>query len=489
MVSRGWAVPAAARVGVLGLGSVVLCLGAPAASAAEPTQQELVEQIKALQAKVEQLEERENEVPAPQAAPAPASTTPAAAGGGATVDSVLRDAERRSNPALMQAEGFTAGYNRGKFIIQDAAGNFVMNPNFQFQTRYVFNHRDASTADPEDSDEVVQDGFEIRRMKFAVEGNAFGPGLAYKFQWATNRGNGQLLLEEAWFRYALGTALGGASRDWAVRVGQFKDITFHEETTSSKRQLAVDRTLLNEVLAGGLTDFEQGITFIWDDGPEGLPLRAEIGYIDGPNSDNTNFTNGGGLPGAFPGLASPNWGAVGRVEYLAMGNWKQYDDFTAMGNAENLLVLGAGANYSETGPGDVMFMTVDAQYETGRLGLYGAYVGLYSEPEGTNVTHGGIYDWGFLVQAGYMLNDKWEVFGRYDHTVLDEERLADGVEDTFPEITAGVNYYIRGHAAKLTVDGVWLPNGAPNNQDGIGILDPDGDESQFAVRAQFQLLL
>jgi hypothetical protein len=173
-----------------------------------------------------------------------------------------------------------------------------------------------------------------------------------------------------------------------------------------------------------------------------------------------------------------------------MGNWKQYDDFTALGNTETLLAFGAGASYAEVTVSDILFHTVDVQYETGPLGLYAAYVGLYNEPKGAVVQSGGVYDKGFLVQAGYMLNEKWEVFGRYDQVMLDGDRLAAGAEDSFPEITVGVNYYLHGHAAKFTVDGVFAPNGVPTGDfSQTGLLDPDGDESQFVIRTQFQILL
>ena len=477
----------AAVAGVLGLGAGILGVGR-GALAAEPTQQELLEQIKALQAKVEQLETRQNQ----QAQTQPAAATQPAASSeeDATVDSVLTDAARRSNPSFMQTGGFTAGYSRNKFIIQDEAGNFVLNPNVQFQFRHVLNSRDMDSDDGE-NDTGVESGFEIRRLKFALEGNLFGPNLTYKLQWATNRANGQLVLEEAWGRYALGDFLGETTKDLAVRFGQIKDATFHEEVTSSKRQLAVDRSLANEVLAGGLTDYVQVVSLIWDDGPEGRPLRAEIGYSDGWNSDNTNFVDGGGV--GIYGAANPDWGAFGRIEYLMMGNWKQYDDFTAMGNSTDLLVLGAGAHYAEasgSGGSDAILYTADVQYETGRLGLYGAYYGAYGEPNVSgNVTANGIMDQGFLAQAGFMFADKWEVFGRWDVVMIDEDRLADGVEDTFDEFTVGLNWYMKGHAAKFTIDFNYLPSGVPNDQNGIGYLDPDGDEAQFAVRSQFQLLL
>lgn len=474
----------AAVAGALGVGASLLGFGSMA-SAAEPTQQEMLEQIKALQAKVEQMEARQDKNPS-------AASQVSATGQidqGATIDSVIKDAQRRSNPSMLQAGGFTAGYSKNKFIIQDEAGDFVMNPNFQLQFRHVANFRSENSADPNDgtSDSQAESGLEIRRLKFNVDGNMFGPNLTYHFQWATSRSNGQLLLEEAWARYALGDFFGESSKNLAVRMGQFKDFTFHEETTSSKRQLTVDRSLMNEVLAGGVTDYIQGITLIWDDGPEGLPLRAEVGYTDGVNSDNTNFQDGGGS--ATFGAGSPDWGVIGRVDYLAMGTWKQYDDFTAMGNSEDLLVIGAGAHYNEAGPGDTLFHTIDIQYEAGRIGLYGAYVGVYGEPEGANVTAGGTYDRGFLAQAGYMLTKKWELFGRYDMLMLDSNRLASGAEDTFSEVTIGLNWFFKGHAAKFTIDGTWLPSGSPANETGIGIIDPDGDDDQFMIRSQFQLLL
>ena len=62
-------------------------------------------------------------------------------------------------------------------------------------------------------------------------------------------------------------------------------------------------------------------------------------------------------------------------------------------------------------------------------------------------------------------------------------------DDQFHVIAGGVNYYIKAHAVKVTVDLSYLPNGTPVNADALGILDPDADTNQFVLRAQFQLLL
>jgi hypothetical protein len=279
---------------------------------------------------------------------------------------------------------------------------------------------------------------------------------------------------------------GEGFKDFAIKAGQFKDFTFHEEILSSKRQLAVDRSMMNEAVAGGITDYEQGVSLIWDDGAEGLPLRSEVAYIDGLNSDNTNFVDGGGS--SFYDVANPDYGVVGRLEYLAFGDWKQYEDFSALGNTQDVLVFGAGFNFAEAGNASTLLHTVDAQYETGPIGAYAAFVGAATDND--NSSGGNWYDWGFLAQAGYMLSDKWEVFGRYDYVALDDDRS--DAESEFHEITAGVNYFMEKHSLKFTADVTYLPNGTPltgSAADGIGHLGDDADEDQFLFRAQFQLLL
>lgn len=422
-----------------------LGMGGALAMAAEPTQQELLSQLQDLQAKVAAMEAKQVNTQDVDS----------------TVASVLADADRRSQ--LMQVEGFTAGYNKGKFVIQSADGNFVMNPYAQFQFRHVTNWRDDGD-DGDDDNGETEDGFEIRRAKFGIQGNMFTPDLTYRFQWASDRDGGSLVLEDAFIRYQFSDA-------WAFRAGQYKDNIYHEETVSSGKQLAVDRSLVNELLGGGLTDRVQGVNLIWDDGGK---MRAEFGYNDGANTDNTDFQDSN----------SQDFGISGRFEWMIGGeDWKYYEDFTAMGNDSDIFVLGAGGNWTQSGDDDAYFHTIDAQWEnSGGLGIYAAYLGLAASGDLDDS-----YNWGFLVQAGYMLNEQWEIFGRVDYTDPDDEGGLDiGTDDT-TEITLGVNYYLKGHAAKVTIDGFYLPDGSPSNESGIGVLE--GDNDQFGIRGQFQLLI
>lgn len=420
-----------------------LGMGGALAMAAEPTQQELLVQLQELQAKVAAMEAKQVNTQDVDA----------------TVASVLADADRRSQ--LMQVEGFTAGYNKGKFVIQSADGNFVLNPFVQFQLRWVTNWRD----EPVDgSDDETEDGFEIRRSRFGFQGNMFTPDLQYKFMWDSDDEGGGVSLLDAYIKYQFSDA-------WAFRAGQYKDNVYHEETTSSTKQLAVDRSLVNELIGGGLTDRVQGVNLIWDDGGK---MRAEFGYNDGAGSSNTDFQDEN----------STDFGISGRFEWMIGGeDWKYYEDFTAMGNDSDIFVMGAGGNWTQSGDDNAYFHTVDAQWENaGGLGIYAAYLGLAADGDA-----GDSYNWGFLVQAGYMLNEQWELYGRVDYTDPDDDGdLGIGTDDT-TEITIGVNYYLKGHAAKVTIDGFYLPDGSPSNESGIGVLAGDNDE--FGIRGQFQLLI
>ena len=441
--------------GALGVGAA-----GSVARAAEPTTDELRQQIEQLQAKVQQLETNQQQ-------------SAAASDVDATIDRVLRDAEKRSQ--LMQMEGFTAGYDDG-FKLRSADGNFLLNPYFQFQFRNTTNFTDSPAvfdADGDiigfDDDEDVQNGFEVRRMKFGFRGNAFTPDLTYNFRWETQENGGGVTLEDATVQYQFADNL-------AVRAGQWKDDWTHEETVSSSRQLAADRSLLNELIAGGLTDYVQGVMLVIN--PQDSPWRANLAYHDGANTDNTDWqenTGGNALTGG------PNFGVSGRVEYKFSGDWRSYDDFSAMNNNDNLLVVGGGVDYTQSGDNDLWFHTVDVQWEnTNGLSLYGAYVANWADTDPDDV-----YNWGALGQVGYMFNETTEVFGRVDYTQFDFD-TATG-EDDFWEATVGLNYYWRGHAAKFTVDVTWLFDGSPTNVTGIGVLASDDDE--FIIRGQFQLLL
>src|SRR5215212_8452345 len=88
-----------------------------AAYAADPTTQELMDQIKQLQTKVEQLEAKQTQTQS-------ASSAEVAA----VVDKIVQDAEKRSK--LLQTEGMNilAGHENDRFFIRSSDGSFLLAP-------------------------------------------------------------------------------------------------------------------------------------------------------------------------------------------------------------------------------------------------------------------------------------------------------------------------------------------------------------------------
>ena len=421
-----------------------LFIGASIASAAELTQQELLSQIEQLKSKVEAMESKQMNT----------------ADVDATVDSVLRDAERRSQ--LLAVDGVGGGYDaKSGFHLKDASGANTLRVGIQFQYRNVTNYLDEAplSFDKTDGDEDLQNGMEIRRLKTTFSGSAISTALKYVFTIAYNRNGGSATLENAYINYAV-------DENWGFQVGQFKDMTFKEESTSSSRLLAVDRSLVNEQIGGGITDYIQAVAAYYKTDQ----LMFWLGLSDGINSDNTDFLD--------EPASRPDFGVILRADYALMG--KQSNDFTAMGNSEDSLIIGAGGHWSQAPEENTFYHSVDVQYEnTTGLSAFAAYYGQWADVDGDFDS----YDWGVLGQVGQMLSEEFELFGQVGYMKLD---LGSGTEeDSFLQFVAGMNYYLDGHT-KVTIDVVVLPDGSPSNHSGIGVLA--SDELEVAIRGQFQLV-
>lgn len=433
--------------------SMLLCvlLGTATASAQEPSREELLAEIRALQARVAALEEQQQQPP------------PSTSDVDRTKENVLRDADERSRPL----SDVPAGHDEDGFFLRSDIGDFTLRPVLQFQFRYLAAHREDDGTGGSDT----ESGFEVRRMEFSVEGNAFTPDLTYEFKWVTERDGGEVVLEDAWLNYQF-------AQRWGLLFGQFRDPVFHEELVSSKYLLAADRSLVNAVL-GSPTGFVQGLSLVYGD--DDSALHGAVAFHDGAGSINTPFIDS---PGGVE--ADEQFGVAGRAEYKLAGDWKHYKDFTARTTNSNFLVLGTAADWTQAAGLDVLFTTADVQWETPiGFALYGAVLGNYFKfRDGTDEHR---FDWGGVAQAAQMLTWNWEAFVRYDVLFPD-----DAADDQFHEVAVGANYYFGtagqfGHAAKLTLDVTYLPDGAPSDATGLGILASDEDE--WVLRGQFQLLL
>jgi hypothetical protein len=371
------------------------------------------------------------------------------------VQDVLADADTRAS--LLQS-GAMAGYDKN-FFVSSADGNYMLKIAGQMQIRYVYNWLD----DDESSDDNHRQGFENRRTKLRFFGHVVDPSWQYLVLGAYDRDGGGMILDEAYITKDMGNGM-------KVRMGQFKPPFMREELISSSRQLAVERSLVNEEFN---QDRAQGIEAQW----AGDAFRVTAAYSDGFASDNTGWQ-----------MEDTEWGAVtARGEWLAMGDWKAIDEFQGWKGGESALMVGAAAQYQvtefgtlTTGETDFFGLTADVTYKGNGFGVFASGVYRMLDPHDGGSS---IDSWGIVIQGSYFFNETLEGFARYEFGDAD----IDGVED-LSVVTLGVNKYFDKHNLKWQndvgfalddVDSFWSTSSAGWRT---------GADGEIVLRSQFQLL-
>jgi hypothetical protein len=442
----------------------------------------LLERVKELEAKVDKLEASQKENKATE---------------DAEIDYIRRDTEAHSQlfqtlPPLSSGYDPTTG-----FVIRSDDGAFSLRPGLVLDIRNMTSYREniakGGGGEVAKVGDDTQNGFDLTRLRLTLAGN-YTKNVDYFLQFQDDQGTAFGLLD-AYIQYHLGDG-----SPLSLKVGQFKDPLWHERNLSEANLLAVDRSLVESLLGGGQTGRVQGVAVMYD--RDRVRLQGVV--HDGFNSLNTKFFTAGGLAGGVgggAGVTPTDYGVSARGEYLILGKrsddqhpFHQYDGgFTALGAKQDILVAGAGADYSEAGSNDVFFHTADLQYNTvSGFSAYAAYLGAYRDLHANQgVAPGNFYDPGFVLQAAYLVTDKIEPFARYDYTYLSgksEAKSLGVVDHAVQEFTIGANYYLYHQNLKFTLDGNWLPDGAPSDTDALGVLKDSG-HNEFIVRAQCQLAL
>lgn len=385
------------------------------------------------------------------------------------VQDVLNDADTR---ASLQGSGMTAGWDKG-FFLASADGKFKLQIAGQLQIRYAYNYLDDDTQDKN------REGFEVRRAKLEFKGHIFDKTWKYEFQptWsrqsspppsgsAPGAASSNAVLENAW-------VMKEFDQGFYVKFGQFKSPFMLEENTSSKRQLLVERSLINEEFN---QDYSQGVELGWT----GEQFRVKGMYGDGFNTLNTSALT-----------RVSEWGAVtGRADFKIAGDWKQFDEFTSWdGESFGVMVGGAGhverQEFGTTDNGEVLMYTgtADVSVKFGGANLYAAYVYRWSEPNGGDDTQA----WGLMIQGGiFIVPNEWEIAARYEYG--DQDGAG---QDPLSVATIGVNRYFDKHNLKWQTDVGWsfqeLTSGW-SSLSGADYRNTNSDDGQLVFRSQFQLL-
>ena len=460
----------------------------------------------------------------------------------AMVQDVMADAETR---ASLLENGMTAGHNGEHFFLASDNGEFRMEISGQIQIRHITNTQDTddepSSSDldfegvpsgfvvsPDEDDN--ERGFEVRRAKIQFAGHIADPRLNYAIRLAVDHRDNSLSADRIVISYALTDNL-------TLWGGEDKGPLLREELTDSSHQLAVERTLVNEIFT---IDYVQGVGIKWDvdesikvhvminDGSrsgkgstdpnpltqsgasqtpvddEGFPLEDE-----GPSGCASDFDEDGEPIGSFDCSRSDvskaydedrsDFAITARIDVRLEGVWSQMDDFTAGVGEDTAIFIGAAIHYEAGETGDSAFnnnfliWTVDGSFEHEGWNFYAAVMGMHTDLEDTSAVAGTDQDlYGIIVQGGYRFPDsKWEPFVRWEYLDFDQG-FTDEFDNNYGEtniITFGVNHYFHGHDAKMTLDVVYALDPIPVADGGLGLqVDGHDDDGQVVIRGQFQLL-
>lgn len=394
----------------------------------------------------------------------------------AIVGDVLADSASRDS---LSGDAATAGYDKSKgFFLASADGNYTLGIKGDMQFRWAYNSRNigaatAAQGSPASSASPDTWGFEFRRVRLTFFGNVIDPSWTYEVKLAYNRNavssnNG--FLDDAF----IGKDLGDG---WSLRVGQFKPPFLREELVSAVAQLAVERSLVNDVFSAGRS---QGLRLAWQDeqfkveGFYGDALRANATAPYAITSGGIGALNAGGALGV---AASQNTGFnanqsdyafAARAEWKPLGEWKQFRDMQSYRGEGQGFLLGL-AGYAQqlepvlsangASPDVILSATADASIDFGGANIfaYGVYrnVSLQS-PQ--SVRGGGSNDelnqWGAVIQGGYFVTDDIEAFARYEIGDSDDDQyrtqatslLASGQD--LSVVTVGMNWWLAGSKNK-----------------------------------------
>ena len=497
----------------MAMGWVSTALAGNSAVADPPTPEQMAEQIRHLQAKVDRLEaarpadapttrpiDRGSLAPFPPVNPGwpPSNTTNNGVqplGGSDPIDTNIKPPPVQT--ALADgAAPLLAGWNGTQFTIRSADGNFNLHPGLVLDVRDLVTYRQRVAPGTGRAGEVVragddtQNGVDLSRLRLTFDGTLFRQ-VSYQFQFSADQGQSLTLLDGN-VSYRFGDS------PFTAKVGQFKDPVWHERNVAESNLMAVDRTLTEFFVEGGQGSRVQGGALTYDRDR----FRGQVVAHDGYNSQNTKFFDAGGVPtgvGGAAGVSPTDYGFSGRAEYLLLGTrtktfnpFTEYDQFTSLGATQDVLVLGGGLDYSQAGANDLILHTVDLQYNgVDGLSAFAGYSGSYRAIH-TNqgVPVGFYYDPAFFAQVAWVFG-KVEPFARYDYTHLDPNstRAVAGLRSHLvQEITVGANYYLYGQKLKLTGDVDYLPNGSPADADALGVLRDSG-RNEVVGRFQVQLAI
>ena len=445
---------------------------------------------------------------------------------------VLDDARLRT---ARSGSGRSVGYVPGAgFQLASQDGDFTLRISGQLQVRWAFNDN-PSRQDYEPADYVRAGaglpseatgnrsgwGFSVPRAKIGFRGTMFDEAWSWRVRGKFSSTTGDFGFEDVWIRHGSGDGL-------ELTIGQFKAPFLRESLVSSRFQLAVDRSVVNQFFG-----MRRGLGV-------GVRYRNETISLHG------YYGNGGStaLDASARNTSSADnptqYAFAGRLEYKLSGDWDQFRTLTGGVGQETGVMIGLAGmaqEYRGSVSADGSFglptllpaailsdmsldgstvwgVTADISAKFDSISLFAAAVWQQYDVSGQGDPFGNpaarsdyalstVNPWGFVLQGGYSTTESWELFARYawsDSDLSSYTLTGPGlpfsaevplVSSTWSVLTLGSNHFINDNT-KLTVD--WSINLDDSflglSESGLESLGwGSGDESgQWLLRAQLQLL-
>lgn len=394
----------------------------------------------------------------------------------AIVAEMLADAATRSS-LLDEEPASNYAADRG-FHLASADGDFLLKIRGWAQFRYVATLRNS---DPVVAPDDFESGFQTSRTKLTFFGHVFEPALFYQVQGNFSPSTGTHVLEDAFFGYRFDNGV-------ALRVGQGISYFMREWHQGDLKTLSADRSVLAFQFGQARSQFIE-LTYRNKD------FRAVGTYSDGFRSQNSDL-----------GASPAEWALTGRFDVRLAGSLADFESEyeSPPGSAFGAVVGGAmhyerapDPNVPGTAEQSLFAWTADLVLKGDGWHVATAGVGYHVTDE-AGVPNADFEDFGWQAQTGVFLADDVEVFGRYDVIVPDDARPANA---TFNMVTAGLNWFVHGHAAKFTLQAAYTPDAVNDTTAGnfggagartpantlLGLL-PAADEGQLILTAQFQVI-
>lgn len=368
---------------------------------------------------------------------------------------------------------FRAAYDRG-LRFQSEDGNYRM----RFR---ILGQFQASVNDMED--ELTSTNFDIRRLRFIWDGNAFKPWFLYRVGLDASVDD---ILLDMYFTAAY-------KNEIAPRVGQFKVPFYREFLTSAAGLQLVERSIVNREFSldrdigasilGGLTSGYH-ISYLAGvfngDGRNGTSTDSNLLYVGriqlGLGGDGGRFNANNQFPAATDYSISPNFASkptfVAGAAIAAMPGLNCDRKSPGGGACARIAELG----YPQS---DFTTFTTDVNFKTYWFSIEAEYAARWIAPDTGSL--GTAYDQGFNLQSGvFILANTLELAGRYSFIDFDTSAGVNpaGVilRNTIWAVTPGLNYYIsHDHRLKIQLDYTFLRNTFTNQS-------PHTDENIFRMQ-------